>query len=137
MIDIYTRIIYQDIAANINNQDLEQYASLFGLNQMCKSKWASPHWPPNQNQMTSESSSPTNEHDESLMLQDGSELIDRREDDPNLLMALDQSGYPPQFTVEQLQFISQLQVSRFNAKSFQTFSNAIFATEPTSVIAST
>lgn len=45
-----------------------------------------------------------------MMLQDGSELIDGKEDDPNLLMALDQSGYPPQFTVEQLQFISQLQV---------------------------
>lgn len=104
--------LHQDIAANINNQDLEQYASLFGLNQMCKSKWASPHWPPSQHQMTSESSSPTNENDENMMLQEGGELIEGKEDDPNLLMALDQSGYPPQFTVEQLQFISQLQVRK-------------------------
>lgn len=98
---------------------MEQYASLFGLNQMCKSKWASPHWPPTQHQMTSESSSPTNEHDENMMLQEGSELIDGKEDDPNLLMALDQSGYPPQFTVEQLQFISQLQVRSLTSTIYE------------------
>jgi hypothetical protein len=45
-----------------------------------------------------------------MMLQDGSELMEGKEDDPNLLMAIDHSGYPPQFTVEQLQFITQLQV---------------------------
>lgn len=101
----------QEIAANINNQDLEQYANFFGLNQICKTKWASPHWPPSQHPMTSESSSPTNENDENVMLQDGSELIDGKDDDSNLLMTIDQSGYPPQFTVEQLQFITQLQVS--------------------------
>lgn len=99
----------QEIAANINNQDLEQYANFFGLNQICKSKWASPHWPPTQHLMTSESSSPTNENDDA-MLQDGSEMMDGKDSDQNLLMTLDQSGYPPQFTVEQLQFISQLQV---------------------------
>lgn len=44
------------------------------------------------------------------MLQDSSDLMDGKEDDPNLLMTIDQSGYPPQFTVEQLQFITQLQV---------------------------
>ena len=93
---------------------------------MCKSKWASPHWPPTQHQMTSESSSPTNEHDESMMLQDGSELIDGKEDDPNLLMALDQSGYPPQFTVEQLQFISQLQVRFLIKVLLEYFLQSIF-----------
>lgn len=103
---------FQEIAANINNQDLEQYANFFGLNQICKTKWASPHWPPNQHQLTSESSSPTNENDESLMMPDGSEMLDVKEDDPNLLLAIEQSGYPPQFTVDQLQFISQLQVRR-------------------------
>jgi hypothetical protein len=44
------------------------------------------------------------------MLQEDSELMDGKDDDPNLLMTIDQSGYPPQFTVEQLQFITQLQV---------------------------
>lgn len=44
------------------------------------------------------------------MMPDGSDMLDVKEDDPNLLLALEQSGYPPQFTVEQLQFISQLQV---------------------------
>ena len=44
------------------------------------------------------------------MMQDGSELMDGKEDDPNMLMTIDPSGYHPQFTVEQLQFITQLQV---------------------------
>jgi hypothetical protein len=105
-------LFLQEIAANINNQDLEQYANFFTLNQICKNKWAPPQWPPQQHQPTSECSSPANENDEStLMLQDGSELIEPKEDDPNLLMTIDPSGYHPQFTVEQLQFITQLQVS--------------------------
>jgi hypothetical protein len=101
----------QEIAANINNQDLEQYANIFGLNQICKTKWASPHWPPTQHQGTSGSSSPTNENDE--IIHDGSELIDGKDDEQNLLMTIDQSCYQAgghHFTAEQLQFISQLQV---------------------------
>lgn len=47
-----------------------------------------------------------------MILQDGSELLEGKDDDQNLLMTIDQSGYPPQFSVEQLQFISQLQVSK-------------------------
>lgn len=86
---------------------MEQYANLLGLNQLCKTKWASPQWPPTHHQLTSGNSSPTNENDENVI----SELIDGKEDDQNLLtMTIDQTGYPPQFTVEQLQFISQLQV---------------------------
>lgn len=36
--------------------------------------------------------------------------MEGKADDQNLLM-IDQTGYPPQFTVEQLQLLSQLQVS--------------------------
>jgi hypothetical protein len=92
---------------------LEQYANIFGLNQICKTKWASPHWPPTHHQGMSGSSSPTNENDE--IIQDGSEMIDDKQvDEQNLLMTIDQSCYQasgPHFTAEQLQFISQLQVS--------------------------
>lgn len=90
---------------------MEQYANFFGLNQICKTKWASPQWPPTHHQITSESSSPTNENDDNVIIQDGNDLLEGKEDDQNLLMTIDQAGYTPQFTVEQLQLISQLQVS--------------------------
>jgi hypothetical protein len=60
--------------------------------------------------MASESSTPTEENDENPIISEGNEIMDGKEDDQNLLMTIDQSVYPPQFTVEQLQFISQLQV---------------------------
>lgn len=64
-------------------------------------------WPPNQ---ISENASPINEQNEDLILQNENETMeDDKHDDSNLLM-IDQSGYTPQFTVEQLQLLSQLQV---------------------------
>jgi len=89
---------------------LEQYANFFGLNSICKTKWATPHWPMAQQhqQIISGTSSPTNENDD-VIIHDDCEGIEKS-DDPNLLM-IDQSGFPPQFTSDQLQLISQLQVT--------------------------
>lgn len=109
----------QEIAANFNNQDLEQYANYFGLNAICKNKWASPAWPPTQHQqIVSGSSSPTNENDETVIIQDDGDGMDDKHDDQNVLM-IDHSSYTPQFTVEQLQLIQQLQVCITNRKTFK------------------
>jgi hypothetical protein len=86
---------------------LEQYANFFGLNSICKSKWSTPHWP--SHQITSQSTSPTNEHEENIIIHNEGDHMDGKQDDQNLLM-IDQTGYTPQFTVEQLQLLSQLQV---------------------------
>jgi hypothetical protein len=66
-------------------------------------------WPPNQI-ASSENVSPLNEQNEGIIIQnDGEGMDDDKQDENNLLM-IDQSGYTPQFTVEQLQLLSQLQV---------------------------
>lgn len=103
----------QEIAANINNQDLESYASLFGINTICKSKWGTPHWPQPHfpgHHLTSDCSSPTNDDSNLGMLEDEE---DAKNDlaTQNLLMTIDQQGFPPQLSMEQLQLITQLQVS--------------------------
>jgi len=57
--------------------------------------------------------------------------MDGKQDDQNLLM-IDQTGYTPQFTVEQLQLLSQLQVRKCQVfkcenrnKNWYVFSNNI------------
>lgn len=94
---------------------MEQYANFFGLNKICQSKWATPHWP-TQHQITSEGSSPTNENDENIILHESGEGDDGKlhPDDSNLLVIDQSTGcFPPQFTMEQLQLLSQLQVRIF------------------------
>lgn len=60
--------------------------------------------------MSSENTSPTNINDhEDTIVEDGN--------DSSLLMIDHQTGYPTQFTVEQLQLLSQLQVMYLNLKS--------------------
>lgn len=61
--------------------------------------------------MTSEGSSPTNEIDENLILGEADDEMKHHADESNLLMIDQSTGYPPQFTMEQLQILSQLQVS--------------------------
>lgn len=102
----------QEIAANINNQDLESYASLFGINTICKSKWGTPHWPQTHfpgHHLTSDCSSPTND-DSNLGMLDDEEDAKNDLATQNLLMTIDQQGFPPQLSMEQLQLITQLQV---------------------------
>ena len=86
---------------------MEQYANFFGLNTICKTKWSTPHWPPT-HQISSQSTSPTNEQ-ENIIIQNEGNQMEVKPEDQNLLM-IDQTGYTPQFTVEQLQLLSQLQV---------------------------
>lgn len=103
---------------------MEQYANFFGLNKICQSKWATPHWPAqHHHQITSEGSSPTNENDENIILHESGEGEDGKHhtDDSNLLVIDQTTGYPPQFTMEQLQLLSQLQVSFFNLSIFAYF----------------
>lgn len=99
---------FQEIAANISNHDLEQYANLIGLNQFCKKNWSIPPWPPT-HQMQSENSSPEDDNSDNAVLKDANDMIEGA--DPNLLMAFNQPEYQTQFTAEQLLSISQLHVS--------------------------
>jgi hypothetical protein len=79
---------------------------------MCNTKWATPHWPSQHHHpMASEGSSPTNENDENLILGEVDDEMKHHVDDSNLLMIDQSTGYPPQITMEQLQLLSQLQVS--------------------------
>ncbi len=103
----------QEIAANINNQDFD-YASILGLKSICQSKWATPQWPTqHHHSLPSGNSSPSNENHENLILH-GDPMIEEEgkhpQDASNLLMIDQTTGYPPQFTMEQLQLLSQFQV---------------------------
>lgn len=97
---------------------MEQYANFFGLNKICQSKWATPHWPTqHHHQITSEGSSPTNENEENIILHaeggaEGVVEVDLKQhpDDSNLLVIDQSTVYPPQFTMEQLHLLSQFQV---------------------------
>lgn len=94
------------MAANINNQDLESYANFFGINTICKAKWAS-QWPHLiQSELISEGSSPTNENN--INLNDEEPASQNNQN----LMTIDQQAYhqAQQLSLEQLQLISQLQV---------------------------
>lgn len=96
-------LVFKEIAANINNQDLEQYANFFGLNSVCKSKWSNTHWSSHQID-----SPPINE--QNIIINNECDNNNEKSDEQNLLM-IDQPEYPPQFAVEQLQLFSQLQVN--------------------------
>ena len=97
------------MAANINNQDLESYANFFGINTICKAKWAS-QWPHLiQQELTSENSSPTNDEN-NISLNDDETALQNQQN----MLSIDQQAFQQaqQLSLEQLQLISQLQVRK-------------------------
>lgn len=89
------------------NQDLESYANFFGINTICKAKWAS-QWPHLMHtDMISENSSPTNDEN-NINLNDDESVSQNYQN----LMTIDQQAFQQaqQLSLEQLQLISQLQV---------------------------
>lgn len=124
--------LFQEFAANINTQDIESYANLFGLNtfnSICKSKWTTPQWPAPTHFQQSMSDMQMSEQiipDENLQIslssyqgnEDGMMDDKQRPQIPqqqNLMMSLEsQPIHSQQLPLERLRLITQFQVNQIS-----------------------
>ena len=88
------------MAANLSCQDIDAYANLIGMNSFCKNRWTG-----QQNQITSGTSSPVEIEDDGMQGW-SDDQCGYRQYQSGQIMAID-----PQLSIDQLQILSQLQVS--------------------------